>query len=362
MTIAPGRLAAMLFALSTPALVRASRPGGGRLLLTLAVAEQIKLAAAFAARHDVERRHPEGTDPDDLHEAGAAFAAHLRAGRRHEALDAVRTIPFEPHLPLLTGTKLVRLMTGATYLVTGPSKQNGYLVSSWVGFLGQCAFVRAFTVAVPDGRTDEYAGLVLLFPSVVYWTSTIGKESFTCLGLGVAALGAAHTSAGAPRTGIPLACAGAGLTLLLRPHVVPMVGRHFSEDPRRAPGEPVHEPVGGSDFAPAARGGVRGALERAVTVLYRPFPHEAHTAHARAAALEGMFLLVLTAARAPRIVRALAGSRRRPYLALSAAITGALGFVLRDVGNFGSLHRQRVPLLPFFFVLLSALPSRRTPS
>jgi hypothetical protein len=361
-TIAPARLSALLFAVSAPGLVRASRGGGRRLLLTLALAEQIKLAAAFATRRDVERRHPGGSDPDDLHAAGAAFATHVRAGRRDAALDALRTIPFEPHLPLLTGTKLVRLLTGATYLVSGPSKQNGYLVSSWLGFWGQCLFVRAFAVAVPDGRTDEYARLVLFFPSVVYWTSTIGKESLTCLGLGVTALGAAHTSAGAPRKGVPLALTGAGLTLLLRPHVVPVLGRRVSEDPRRAPDEPVHVPVGGSDFTPPSRGGVRGMLERAITVLYRPFPHEARTAHARIAAVEGMLLLGLTVARAPRITRALLGSRRRPYLALSAAMTGALGFVLRDVGNFGSLHRQRVPLLPFFFVLLSALPSRRTPS
>jgi hypothetical protein len=91
-----------------------------------------------------------------------------------------------------------------------------------------------------------------------------------------------------------------------------------------------------------------------VSVLFRPFPHEADTGPAMIAAIEGVILicLIFNPKRLRILPRAFA---RRPYVAFS--VTFALLFVygFSAIGNFGILVRQRTQVLPFVLVL-AALP------
>ena len=96
-----------------------------------------------------------------------------------------------------------------------------------------------------------------------------------------------------------------------------------------------------------------------VTILFRPFPFEAHNAQAAVTALESTLLLCLTIAQRRSIWRAVRELRRRPYVAF--ILVYAAGFVVAfaSISNFGILARERVQLLPFFLVLLAAPRSRR---
>jgi hypothetical protein len=118
--------------------------------------------------------------------------------------------------------------------------------------------------------------------------------------------------------------------------------------------------AGGSSFQASSTSTSLASLPFAtVTILFRPFPFEAHNAQAAVTALESTLLLCLTIARRRSIWRAIRELRRRPYVAF--ILVYAAGFVVAfaSIANFGILARERVQLLPFFLVLLAAPRSRR---
>jgi hypothetical protein len=92
-----------------------------------------------------------------------------------------------------------------------------------------------------------------------------------------------------------------------------------------------------------------------VTVLFRPFPTEAHNAEALVASGEGFLLLALVVLNLRRFGAARRQLRRVPYLAMAAIYCTMFVFAFSSMGNFGILARQRVQMLPLLFVFL-ALP------
>jgi hypothetical protein len=117
---------------------------------------------------------------------------------------------------------------------------------------------------------------------------------------------------------------------------------------------------GGSEFTPASVADSPLNLpEAAITVLFRPFPTEAHNAQALASALEGAFLMLVVVLRFRWIAAALRSARTTPYLVF--AITYTVLFVVgySTFSNFGILARERVQLYPLFLVLLSVPPADR---
>jgi hypothetical protein len=95
-----------------------------------------------------------------------------------------------------------------------------------------------------------------------------------------------------------------------------------------------------------------------VTVLFRPFPHEAHNLQARVSALEGVVLLALTIASWKQLRQLPRFMRRYPMIAYAAAFVLLFVVAFSAVGNFGILARQRTQVLPMLFMLLS-LPAVR---
>ena len=90
-------------------------------------------------------------------------------------------------------------LTGIIYTVFRPSLPIGFLVFSWLGFLGLFWFYRAFQLAVPEGRSHTYARFVFFLPSLLFWPSSIGKEAWMMCTLGPAAFWAAKLLAGIGR-------------------------------------------------------------------------------------------------------------------------------------------------------------------
>jgi hypothetical protein len=98
----------------------------------------------------------------------------------------------------------------------------------------------------------------------------------------------------------------------------------------------------------------------ALTVLFRPFPFEAHNAQALASSLEGALLLAFFVLAAPRVLAGLRRSWRRPFVVL--CVTYSLLFIIAfsAIGNFGIIARQRSLVYPFVIVLLTLPLGRRS--
>lgn len=306
-----------------------------------------------------------------------------------------------------SGTRALRVITGLVFSVTGPTAIGGFLVFSWMGFWGLYFFYRAFRLGVPEGDHERYALLVFFVPSLLFWPSSVGKEAWMMLTLGVATYGVARVLA--RRTGGYLVLAlGLGGATLVRPHLTVLVAAAIAAAYllRRAPAVSALAPVakvagvvvigalllvtlqqteeffgvdnqgtsgltdvldetsrrssqGGSEFdAPSARSPAQ-IPSAIVAVLFRPFPFEAHNTQARIASLEGLALLALFAWSWPRLRGIPRLLRDRPYVAFALVYAVLFCVAFSSIGNFGILTRQRVQVIPLALVLL-ALPE--TPS
>lgn len=391
-------VAPVLFLLTLPMLRRQSARERNRTLFRLLI---LALAAKFlgiAARYFVEEVLYGGhADTNFYHKSGVLLSDQFRAGN------------FDVHLRSFTGTRFVRLATGVTYVFTGQSKFAGYVVFGWLAFLGTFFSYRAFTIAVPDGRRRTYARLVFFLPSMLFWPSATGKDAWMVFALGIAALGAAKILSGSGAKGIVTTALGLWLAALVRPHIsgiviVALVAALLlrAKRPDRGYFAPIVR-VGSiaallvvavffvgraQEFLKisgvGAQGGLITALEdtaaqtsrgtsrfepaivrapqdvplAVVTVLFRPFPFEAHNALALATSAEGVFLLVVCLVRWRWIVAALRDWRRHPYVGFAIMASGLLIFALSSIGNFGLLARERAQMLPLLLVVLAVPPGR----
>lgn len=300
------------------------------------------------------------------------------------------------------GTQVMETITTALYTVIGPSPLAAFVLFATFAFWGQYLLYRAFCIALPEGNRRRYAVLVLALPSLLYWPSSIGKEAWLMLFVGVTALGAAKLFAH-QHAAIPLLVAGAAGTALLRPHLSVLlfaalfVAQLFRPTAARSTGiiskvfgmlvmgaaalfltsqsatflgiddfswQAVSDSVdtasdqaseGQSSFESSpikSPSDVPGAV---MTVLFRPFPWEAHNAQMLVQGLEGLLLIGLAVRAWPQL-RGLPGiMKRTPYVTFAVVYTSAFIWAFSGFGNFGILARQRVLMIPFVLVLL-ALP------
>src|SRR6202044_291327 len=89
------------------------------------------------------------------------------------------------------GTQFIVTLTGIMYAAVGNTKLGGFMLFAWLGFLGQYLFYRAFRIGFPQGDYRRYAVFVFFLPSEVFWPSSLGKEAWMTLMLGIFAYGAA---------------------------------------------------------------------------------------------------------------------------------------------------------------------------
>lgn len=301
------------------------------------------------------------------------------------------------------GTQTMEMITTALYTVIGPSPFLGFLVFGSFAFWGTYLIFRAFRTAMPDGAYRRYAALLFLLPSLLYWPSSIGKDSWLLFFIGVLAFGAARFFTGR-LTGLGWLALGVAGTVIIRPHmaVLIMVGLALAQVSRPTDKSPfsilakaagvvimvagviylvssaadfleitdlstegvttrVDEAAeqtaqGGSSFEPIPLSSPLGVPAAIVTILFRPFLWEADSAPMSLQSLEGLLLIFLMVRAWPKLRAVPRLLRRSPYLVF--CLTYAAGFIIAFSGfsNFGILARQRVLMLPFFLALL-ALPA-----
>lgn len=305
-----------------------------------------------------------------------------------------------------TGTRFTEVVTSFLYIPGVPSLLGGFLIFSFLAFIGSVFFYLAFRRRLPATGLRTYAVILFFLPSMVFWPSSIGKDALMMLALGITALGAAYVFEGRYVSGALIAVPTLVFAAAIRPHVAAMVvaalvfalvlARGFG--PRMTGlGRVVVllasvialfslVSVAVSDLGiDEASGGLEGFLteqerltggggsavtgapvqnpldlpEATLRVLFRPLPHEAHNPAAMLSALEGALLLAMVIWRFPSLWENIKFVRRYPYLLFALIYTGEFVVAFSAVFNLGILARQRTQVMPLFLALLVGLGWQR---
>lgn len=380
-------LGPILVALTTPLFLRANRrnPGfdlAGLLLLGLV------LRFAFAYY-----RFTHAIDAYGYRSEGLRLAGFYRN------LDFAA-----PTLGKVPGTGGLNAIAGGVHVLVADDFFGSFLLMTWLGFLGCWFLYRAFEISVGDGDHYRYARLVLLWPSMCFWPSSLGKDAWMVFTIGITAYGAArilqrmfggYTLMGLGLFGASFVRPHLALLMLVAFVMALIVGRRHSlretvtpslvaklmglalvlvigsvlvtrtqrildiEDFNATSIESAStyfsekSAVGESTFAAPNPRSPTGFLEATVTVLFRPFPTEARGSEQILTAAEGLFLAILTAASWRRLLTIPRRLRAQPYLMLSLAYVLLWILAFGVIANFGILARQRTQMLPFYFALVS---------
>ncbi len=318
--------------------------------------------------------------------------------------------------PLGTGTDFIDAAAGFLYIPYIPTKLGGFFIFATLAFVGQILYYTAFRRSVKTVGLKWYALLVFFFPNIIYWPSSIGKESLITLFIGLSAYGAVRlfadyrpkwvavlaiglTGAGLIRSHIALllilSVAGA-MFLGRRPtleaarlrRLISLVGiavvlvaavsyaiQDFGVDLSAGVSaslvedelDPIFSGVedqtdkGGSAVEGTAIRSPLDVPEAVLRVVFRPLPTDAHNIQALVSSIvEGSFLLALFIWRTPAIVKNFRARWREPYVMFALIYTAGFIFGHSPVLNLGIMARQRSQLIPFVLVLLVALGAGKT--
>lgn len=354
-----------------------------------------KVAATLARFYMVEVYYG-GGDSFSYHEAGRLFAPIWRAFA----------------VPISNaggeGTAFTEQVTGLLYAIYTPSMAGGFLMFAFIAYIGQVLFYVAFRPWMPAERQRLYGRVALLFPSMLFWPASVGKDSLMLLFIGIAMVGASRLLRTYRLSAWFLIAPGVFLTAQIRPHIAgflmialvlaALFGRppaEYRSNPKRA--LMIAVSVFGVVFALAtfatdfdvAIEDTRGAATQTpddflnqvsdrteqggsavdggaatsplqlpgaiIKVLYRPLLHEGTNPQVLLSALEGTTLLVITIWKFPVIWRNKWLLRENPMMLMSFLYTGGFIVAFSAINNLGILARQRVQVLPMFLALLVSM-------
>lgn len=384
-----------LVAISLPILWKVTKHDVVALPGLLSVALVTKLLASLVRYLVVFQVYGGTADATGYHTIGTSIANEFYAGR----LSVLELIPRGQ------GTQFIQQLTGLVYAIIGPTKLGGFMVFSWMGFWGLFLMYRAALIGFPEIAVKRYAMLLFFAPSLLFWPSSIGKESWLMMTLGLTFYGAARLIVQMPG-GIVVTTLGAALTALVRPHVTAVAvvslgaalvfrrsrNRASLLSPIRkiavlallAVGISIAISQAAQFLGPDASG--KGTSLSAVfdrvqrntsqggsaidvkrpnnpllypqaffTVMFRPTLIEVRSTTSAISALETTALLALFVISWGRLKEVPSLLFRRPYLLFCLLYAGIFAFAWSSIGNLGIIARQRVLAWPFMMVFL-ALP------
>lgn len=319
----------------------------------------------------------------------------------------LRQMKFDQALSYLEwGTNFMKLFTGVLYTVIGPTLYGGYLVYGFLSFLGSYYFYRAFRTAFPEGNKVLFALLIFLYPTLLFWPNGISKDALIFLAIGLSAYGSAHVLRG-HLSGAALLALGLLGALWVRPHMagflavslalgflIPTVGKGATG--RRSYLAGLAVAVGllwfllprAMSYMGLEQLSMEAVVEYAtyrqlqtfdggaafqtpdvlnplflpvavVTVLFRPFPWEAHNIQALVESLSGVLLLGVGVWRFQSVTRAIGSFLADPVVRYVMVYIAIFLVAFATMSNFGLLARERAMLLPFIFMLLAYSPRQQ---
>jgi hypothetical protein len=300
-------------------------------------------------------------------------------------------------------TNIIYLLS-ALYSVLPVSRLGGGFIFATLSFTGSVLYYRAYRLAFPESEGHFYRLVVFFLPSILFWTSAVGKDAWSFFASGFVAYGLALYARQARPVGLAVAAVGLGLTYLARPHLAAFMilaagvafllfyrlasrqrllvwllgmvtivvggvfvlqsageflglGSVFTLSAQEL--EEFYDfrqdvsTTGGSEFTPQTAFTLFGLLAAPVTVLFRPFPWEVHNLWATLTSLESLAWLGLFLWRRRVLWQRLLSIRQDPWVAFALGYSAIMIVALTTVGNFGIVARQRVALLPFLWLLFA---------
>jgi len=388
----------VLAVITIPLLRLALRKDIPHLFGILAIGFFVKMAGTALRFYVFSSVYGGAADSTYYYRTGGDLADAVRAGR----LSLLDILPWARELGFV-----IRL-SGVVLTFTGPTRLGAFMVFGTFGFWGSVFIVKAVCRAVPGIAQRRFATLCVAVPSVVFWPSSLGKEAWIFLSIGVLSLGLSRLFVwDRPIIGLVLATLGGMGIGAVRIHLaaVFVAGAALAflqglllpatDTLRRRKGgrfllaaisivlvgavgytavDRIRLSRDGGDFLT----GLDSALDRAATMseaggssftpintrnpllwpyaiartLTRPLPIDVQSVSAIFPAAEIMaYLLALIAGRR-RLANLRALIRRSPFLTYCLASTAIFGLVFSAFGNLGILVRQRSLVVPFMLVLL----------
>jgi hypothetical protein len=318
-----------------------------------------------------------------------SWGRQIAPGLRHfEVIDIGR----------LTGTGFIRLLTGIVFAITPASPMVGFIVFGFFGYIGMILFWRAFKRAFPGVDDLKYLQVLMLLPSLAFWPSSIGKEAWMVLGVGLASYGVASILANRTIIGWATFTAGMYAVLWVRPHVgiAMLVGLAAAELFRSRGSQGATRAglsivllffVGGvvmssaaaflgignwskasvdqeltsvsdrtsegrSEFTPTPVNSPVQFPQGAFTVLFRPMPYETHSPQEFASAIENVALLGVIGFSLPRLAASFRRARARPFLIYCVGTLITFVVMYSSFSNFALIARQRTQVSALLLVFL----------
>jgi hypothetical protein len=331
---------------------------------------------------------------------GWLYAQKVRAGNWIPAIRSIDDVE--------DATRRIIKVTGYIYTVTGRSKFGAFFLFSWLAFWGAVLFLRGAKRAFPELDHRRFTYLMMFFPSLLFWPSSIGKDAVMIFLLGVVFYGAGLLLGPRARlVGVLPFVAGMSGMVLIRAHVAAMAAlavvvatgfatlggtraekvsirgrmvrivallvmvgaatvavtqtsRFFTQEAGEATStEGAMEltlertMIGNSAFQPVLVTTPALLPAGTLSVLFRPLPWEARNVGNLIAAGESLLLLALVVVSVKRLRYWPASAWRRPILIFAAVYTLMFVVAFSSIGNGGILARQRVQLLPFVLLAVS---------
>lgn len=392
-------IAPIVVTITVPVLQRVFRDEDS-MMVPVAIAGLIAKLGATLFRYWVTFDAYGTGDAGAYHQSGVVLAEKIRGGE----VSVITGLTSE------TGTAFIERITGIVYAVFGSSLLGGFVVFAWMGYVGLLLFVRAAMIAVPGLLGRRYAMFVFFAPSLLYWSSSIGKEATVLPFLGLATYGGARLLIG--RWGgvsLPLTALGIAGAAFVRPHFAAMwvaglalallVGFLTGRTKRGILGRigtlglavlavaglslvaaatleyldppeddatttaPISDRVsdifdeterrtsqGGSGFDVITISGPQDYPVAVARTLTRPAIVEVESFAELLPAVEMTVLLVLAVVSWRRIVNLPVLVLRVPYLVLVLIVLVMFGVAFTRIGNLGVLTRQRSLVMPLFLV------------
>jgi hypothetical protein len=303
----------------------------------------------------------------------------------------------------LRGTNFIRLVTGIVFAVTPGSAMVAFFVFGFFSFVGMLFFWRAFKMSFPGVNDLRYLQVIVVLPSLAFWPSSVGKDAWMVMGVGIASYGVACILTNRTLTGWIAFVLGMWALLAVRPHVAiaMLVGLVVAELFRSRGSQGAGRAAlsilllflvgsvvmstasaflgidnwskasvdqelnsvtdrtseGRSEFTPTPVNSPVQFPQGAFTVLFRPMPYEAQSPQELASSFENVAFLVVLIVFAPRIWNALKKSRARPYLLYCLGTIIVFVVEFSSFSNFALIARQRTTITALMLVFV-CLPQK----
>jgi Dolichyl-phosphate-mannose-protein mannosyltransferase len=293
----------------------------------------------------------------------------------------------------------VSIVAGVVFAIIGVNQAAGFMVFSFLAFIGIVYFYRAFTLTFSKEGSHRYGYLIFFLPSLLFWTSDVSKEAIMTFLLGLTSYGCARILAHRGGYWLVIVCSVAGvfirpnetllalggftIALLIRPVspkvkfeptrrtfsllvlgtmvvIAIFVTTHFLPGTTNG-GLSLTKISHNNNTGNGAGFGSSGVtysgnpvyfFKDVFVVLFDPLPFNAHGGGEWFEAVENTVLVgvVLASLRQLRIVPRAAIAR--PYVAMCIVFCGAFCYAFAALGNLGLITREATAMLPFFLVPL----------